>query len=418
MHILFVTGEYPPMQGGVGAYTSELARALLESGTQVTVLTSRPSDEELVTQSDRLLAAAQLPNDSIEQADEAFLDIPVHREIKRWGPRIFSQIMDKAKSVRADWIHIQYQTAAYGMNPAINFAPRRWANQGFTNVAWTYHDLLVPYLFPKAGSRLRRWVTEQAAKTAQLTIVTNEGDHLRLLEKSLSAEKVVIGSNIRGYALTADERAARRAMRGYTDKDLVMAYFGFLNRSKGGLTLIHTLHRLQRDRPSAKLMMIGEKVGASDPTNYAYLREVENLVDQLGLRDSIQWTGHQAEAEVAADLNACDILFMPYEDGASLRRGTLMAGLANGCAIVTTQPSEPLPELEDGAQLLYVPPRDARAAALMIKHLADNVALAGQLRRRARRRSRHFHWDVIAEQHQELYAQYDSRNKSPVTLLS
>ena len=40
MHILFVTGEYPPMPGGVGAYTQELAMALRNLDLQVSVLTS------------------------------------------------------------------------------------------------------------------------------------------------------------------------------------------------------------------------------------------------------------------------------------------------------------------------------------------------------------------------------------------
>ncbi len=65
------------------------------------------------------------------------------------------------------------------MNPAINFAPVRWQAAGYP-VAWTYHDLLPPYLFPKAGARLRRYVTERPAARADLTIVTNEGDRLQL----------------------------------------------------------------------------------------------------------------------------------------------------------------------------------------------------------------------------------------------
>jgi len=40
MHVLFVTGEYPPMRGGVGAYTAALAQALTEIGVQVSVLTA------------------------------------------------------------------------------------------------------------------------------------------------------------------------------------------------------------------------------------------------------------------------------------------------------------------------------------------------------------------------------------------
>ncbi len=397
MHILLVTGEYPPLQGGVGAYTSELATALQDSGTRVSILTSAMQTSEVQQSADITIPHGQ---------------VTAHRIISRWTPQIYRQVLDHARKIKADWLHIQYQTAAFGMNPSINFAPQMWRRMGFRNVAWTYHDLLVPYLFPKAGQRLRKWVTQRPAQTARLTIVTNEEDNLQLAENGLIAERVAIGSNIQGYALSPDERSARRAMRGYDDKDLVIAYFGFLNKSKGGITLIHTLYRLKRTRRKVKLLMIGERVGASDPTNYAYLQEVERLANDLEVAALIQWTGYQSDADVGADLNACDVLFMPYEDGASLRRGTLMAGLANGCAIVTTKPQTPIPELEDGAQLLYVPPRDPSAAALMIAHLGDNFALATQLRRRARRRSQHFRWDTIAARHQELYTEYDSRRQS------
>ena len=159
----------------------------------------------------------------------------------------------------------------------------------------------------------------------------------------------------------------------------------------------------KRERKRVHLLMIGERVGASDPTNYAYLQEVERMIAEMGLANHIQWTGHQADAEVGADLNACDVLFMPYEDGASLRRGTLMAGLANGCAIVTTTPQQPIPELKDGQQIIYIPPRDPDSAALMIKHLADNVAIAERLRQKARTASQQFCWDSIAAKHVDIY---------------
>ena len=40
MRVLFVTGEYPPMQGGVGDYTWSLGSALSARGVDVHVLTS------------------------------------------------------------------------------------------------------------------------------------------------------------------------------------------------------------------------------------------------------------------------------------------------------------------------------------------------------------------------------------------
>ena len=41
--------------------------------------------------------------------------------------------------------------------------------------------------------------------------------------------------------------------------------------------------------------MVGGKVGASDPTNLAYLAHVEKLIAELGVADRVQWTGFTAE---------------------------------------------------------------------------------------------------------------------------
>jgi len=383
LHILFITGEYPPMEGGVGAYTSELARALQARGVRVSVLTSATASQ-------------------VDQANQG----TVHATIDRWGPGIWRDVPKLAAEIGANWVHVQYQTAAFGMNPAINFAPEHWrrATGGRVGIAWTYHDLLVPYLFPKAGDRLRRWVTDRPANRTDLVIVTNEGDHMQLAAMTDERlAKIPIGSNISDVDLTPAERSAVRQTYGYGDEEIVLAYFGFLNRSKGGATLIRTLQRLAEDHDNIRLLMIGERVGASDPTNFAYLQEVETLIDDLGVAARVQWTGRLGDKDVAAALNACDILLMPYEDGASLRRGTLMAGLANGCAIVTTTPQAPMPELVDECDLMYVAPGNDRAMAIVTNRLITLPALAAKLRRNARARSRLFSWDGIAEQHLALY---------------
>lgn len=396
MHILFVTGEYPPMLGGVGAYTAALAHALTALGARVSVMTSRRAAQE-----------------AAPTADERNMDesgVGVHPRIERWGWHSTNRLGQWAEEQSVDWIHVQYQTAAFGMHPAINLAPRRWRKRGQHHgfrIAWTYHDLLVPYLFPKAGRKLRRWITEYPAHHSELTIVTNEGDRTQLAARLPAAirppVKIPIGSNIQGRSLTREARIQLRMRYGYGADDFVLAYFGFLNRSKGGATLIRTLHRLIQQGVNAHLLMIGERVGASDPTNAAYLYEIEALIRDLGLTDRVQWTDRLPDAAASAALNGCDVLFMPYEDGASLRRGTLMAGLANGCAIVTTTPRSPLPELVDGRDLCYVPPGDPAAATSAILQLVQTPALADELRHNARARSQLFTWERIAQQHLALY---------------
>jgi len=394
---MFVTGEYPPMPGGVGAYTQELSRALAALDVRVSILTSQAAADPDAARPGALVRV-----------------LPV---VRRWDWAFWRTASNLAAEVRADWVHVQYQTAAFGMHPAVNFAPGRW-RAGEQRVAWTYHDLRVPYLFPKAGKRLRTWVTERPAHTADLVIVTNEDDRQQLVDEQVDAVNIPIGSNIQGRVLSPTEWSSRRRSYGYRDDDLVLAYFGFLNRSKGGLTLVRTLHRLAQSHSNVYLLMIGEQVGASDVTNFAYLQEVQALIRKLGLERRVQWTGNQPDNEVAADLNACDVLLMPYADGASLRRGTLMAGLANGCAIVTTTPATPLPELVDGRDVLYVPPENDHALAAAVERVAGDPGLAAQLRQNARVSSAQFGWDAIARAHVALYTKMQERDSHSVRAAS
>jgi glycosyltransferase involved in cell wall biosynthesis len=370
------------MSGGVGAYTAEVAAALVARGWRVSVLTGAAAQQQTATKN----------------------NVTVYPVVRRWGWHLPRTGVEWAKQVGADWLHVQYQAAAYAMHPAVNFAPLWWRRQG-VRVAWTYHDVLVPYLFPKAGKHLRRWVTDFPARVCDLTIATNAGDAAHLAPLARDLVTIPIGSNIHAAHSTVAERAARRAQRGYAPGDVVVGYFGFLNRSKGGLDLIETAARLLPDLPDLRLLMIGEQVGASDPTNYAYLQEVQEAIRRRGLVERVTWTGYQQDAEVSADLAACDLLLLPYLDGASLRRGTLMAALAHGCAIVTTTPSAPLPELINGRDLIYVPPGDVDTAVRVVRDLARDPEKLAALRRNAATASATFSWEGIAEAHERAYLQ-------------
>lgn len=382
MHILFVTGEYPPMRGGVGDYTRALALALHDLGARVSVLTSQRAVQPHCT-----------------DFDECVRVLPA---IERWDWRILQIAPELAHELRADWVHVQYQTAAYGMHPAVNFAPCLWKRKG-VRTAWTYHDLLPMYLFPKAGRFLRRWVTEVPARCAELVITTTETDRLALLQHRIEAVAIPIGSNIVSVQLSEAERRARRRRRGYADHHLVIGFFGFLNQSKGGVELVETLRRLRGKRNDVRLLMIGDKVGASDQTNQTYFRKVETLIRKYQLSELVQWTGAEPDSEVAADLNACDVVLLPFADGASLRRGTLMAALANGCAIVTTRPLAPLPELQHEREVLYTEIGDADAMAEAVLRLAHDPVLRARLQNYARRASAQFGWEEIARRHLERY---------------
>ena len=148
------------------------------------------------------------------------------------------------------------------------------------------------------------------------------------------------------------------------------------------------------------------------------MRQVQ-ILDIAGhtadLGRQIQSPGRLPDDEVAVDLNAIDVLLMPYEDGASLRRGTLMAGLANGCAIVTTTPQAPLPELQHGREVLFVAPGDVEGMTRAVLSLAQEPELRATLQHNARQCSRHFGWDEIARRHLDAYAARSQPAPLPVS---
>ena len=395
MRILFITGEYPAMQGGVGDYTRQLSQALGALGADVHVLTDANAG------GDHLRA----PTDAYEPT--------VYPEIDDAGWQLWGRALRLSQQLRPDVIHIQYQSAAYGLHAAVNYLPWRLrARPGRPHVVTTFHDLRFPYLFPKAGPL--RWQAVLAlAKGSDADVITNPVDWVRMTQAGLGKHRmfaIPIGSNIRCRPPQDYDRVRQRALWGADPETWLLAYFGFLNPGKGGEVLMRTLAGLVRAGKPARLLMVGGTIGSSDPTNQAYLAHVEHLIEDLGIADRVQWTGFTANEQVSANLLAADCAVLPYREGASLRHGSLMAALAHGLPIVSTRPPEHMheasaafPLLRDGESALLVPPDDPAAAADAVTRLMDDVALRTRLADGALALSRHFEWGTIAQQHFEMY---------------
>ena len=389
LRILFITGEYPPMQGGVADYTRELGRALVELGHDVGVLTSIDATKGWVEPG-----------------------IEVFPQIDGWGWNVWSELDRVVADWRPDVVHIQYQTAAFGMHPAINLWPWRPGRRPKVATAVTFHDLREPYLFPKAHV-VRRWVTHTLAKNVDLAITTNPEDTLALQPVRPDLVEIPIGSNIPSAPPPDFERAATRQALGIPVDAPLLCYFGFLNASKGGEMLVDVLAKLVEQGydthlhdahlNDAHLLMIGGRVGASDPTNFAYLQQVEARIEQLGLTPRLHWTGHVPATQVSAAFLSSDLCLLPYQDGASYRRGSFMAALEHGMAIVSTQPSVPYPDLADGETLLLAPPDDVAALTAACARILSDPELRSRLGKNARALSHQFSWQSIAKRHLDNY---------------
>ncbi len=378
MRVCLVSAEYPPQQGGVGDYTRELAQALRRREVEALVLTGGAATQE-----------------------DGAGGVPVERRIQGWGWRSWGDLRRALAALQPDIVHLQYQAAAYGLHPAINLWPGR-SGWGRRTVV-TFHDLRVPYLFPKAGALRFRCILALARGAAR-TIVTNAEDQAVLARHLPSPPPVIpIGSNIRPAPPAGYERAAWRARARVPVEGLVVAYFGFLNESKGGEDLVQALAALRAEGRPVFLWLIGGEVGASDPTNRAYLERVRGEIARLGLEPFVRWTGYTAPEEVSANLLAADLGAFPYRDGISFRRGSLMAALAHGLPVVSTTPRVPLAEVVDGENMALVPPGDPHALAACLAALAADPPRRRRIGEGARRLSALFDWDTIAARTVEVY---------------
>jgi glycosyltransferase involved in cell wall biosynthesis len=382
MRIGLITGEYPPQQGGVGDFTRELARALIAAGHDAQVITG---------------GAKQEAGSKIEDG------IVIQRVVRSWGLRCWTEVAAVAKQQQLDVLNIQYEPAAYAMQVGVNLLPSPWVRRKIkTPIVTTFHDLLVPYLFPKAGP-LRWKVVEYLARHSDAVIVTNEEDRARLANfhakrPTSDLQVVPIGSNIDPSLAGKFDRAAERARWSLQPEEFLLGYFGFLNLSKGGADLMQALKTLSEAGLSARLLLIGGRTGSSDPANAEYAAEVERLIASLGVKAHVIATGYLEPQAVSRALSVCDVMVLPYVDGASLRRGSLLAAIAHGKAIVTTEPRYPIEGLRQNESALFVAPHDPRSLANEVQHVLQNRTLRARLESGARDAAQLYTWDRIAAQ--------------------
>jgi glycosyltransferase involved in cell wall biosynthesis len=353
--LLFISGEYPPDVGGVGDYTERLRGALALRGWPSGIL--------------------------------------ARRQVQRWDARSLVALARRAP--RTGVVHIQYQAGAYDLLGDVCLMPtvlRRLRPR--TRVVTTFHDLRPPFLFPRAG-RWRDAAVRLLAHTSQAVVAADARDLAALEGPSPRHHHVPIGPNVQCAPPVGYDRLAFRTTLGFVPETLAVAYFGLRNASKGLDLLLDTYQLIAAEYPTARLMFLGGAVGASDPTD----RQTANRLRQR-LGAHILQTGWLPPDQLSAHLLAADIAVLPYVDGASSRRGSLLACAEHGLPIVSTAPAAS----EVSEAVSAVDPNPQRLAEAVL-HLAQTPIEAARLREGARALAARAAWPSIAQAHIQIYAE-------------
>ena len=175
------------------------------------------------------------------------------------------------------------------------------------------------------------------------------------------------------------------------DGDMV-CYFGQI-RPRRGLEDFLQLARLAAQRAPTLWFRILGAVPAGQQGYYQ--RQRASCADLPRL----VWELEHGQDEVAAALAAADFAYLPYPDGASERRSSLLAALGNGTLVVTRWGAQTPAEL--AAAVSFAEDPDAALARLLALR-ADAKARQRQ-RQAARDWAQLRDWDAIAARHRKLY---------------
>lgn len=352
-----ITPEYPPQLGGVSDYTCQLAAGFSAQGDDVHVWCP-----EGVRHPDG-------PNDPV-----AAPGVTVHREFGRFAPadlRAVGRKLDRFPARRH--VLVQWVPHGYGyrsMNLAFCWWLWKRATQHGDRIELMVHE---PFLrFDWASPRqnvaalAHRWMTMLLLRTT-CQVWMSIPDWEKMLRPYALGRRVLfrwlpIPSNI---PISNDPARVEAVRRRYVHgKGLLIGHFGTYGSPISKL-LDPILSVLADDHQDGLILLIG----------HGSQRFCGQLIEKHPHLDGlIQATGALEAEELSYHLAACDLLIQPYPDGVSTRRGSFMAGLANGKPIVTTTGwlTEPLWRQCDAVAL--APAGDTEAFLEHVRRLRHDAA--------------------------------------------
>jgi glycosyltransferase involved in cell wall biosynthesis len=356
--ILMVSGEAPPLLGGVGDSTDRLLQALarLRPDWHWLWLTRRP----------RLLAAPFGRRGAVRVLR------PVHRWDRPWS--LAAAVA--ARLARPGLVHVQEELYSFFESDAAVRIARATAPAPLVVTLHEYHDDRPGVAHTRALVGRARFVMANDRRTADRCAALAGRAPDRVLWSVPTVEPPEPSWGVRpvpGLVTT----------------------FGFVGALKSLEPAFHALARLRESRPGLRWRIVGPFDPAANPDHAA-------LAARLAA-PWVEFTGALHGRELRTRLAESSLMLLPFADGASTRRGSLQVAWAFGLPVVTTAPGAPEPALLDGENCLLAPGPTAEALAAPIARALDDPALAGRLRAGSLGTAARFSPERQAELHVAIY---------------
>lgn len=296
-------------------------------------------------------------------------------------------LLRELKKFRADFLHIQYPTIGY---VRAFIAPIISAAHLAPHVVLTAHEFIEAH-------PARKICIGFMARKSSTVVFPSDFERQAFLERypehKEKSKVIPIGSNI------APPRGDGANAR---DPNSVL-YFGLLKPEKGLEDFLHLVEIACANNRSYKFRI----VGTPHPNHAAYYKSLRDKASKL----PIVWNVGSTPEEVRDIFGTCTYAYLPFPDGASERRGSLLAVMSHGLATVTTSGAQTPPAMKD-ALTFADSPSDSLSR---LDILADSPQMREEKCKAGKTFASMFSWEKIAERHLSVYNEVlllDTRSKS------
>lgn len=269
-----------------------------------------------------------------------------------------------------DIIHIQYPTVGYGHSlipQLLTMLP---------NVVITVHEVSQVHVLRKISLLPFFILSKNVIFTSEfeLRYVKNK---IKLIP--FQSHIIPIGSNISSPKIPMIKNNHK------------IVYFGLIRKKKG----IEQVIALSKKFKSLEKNMEIQIIGLVEKKMEKYFEHLKEETKNL----PIEWLIGLPEKEVSLLLSRAEIAYLPYPDGASERRGSLLALLSNGVAVITTKGQFTSSDMY--SSMLFTENIDE--VLQCIECLIQNKNLKKQLVQQGLAYAKRFTWQQIALDHIKVY---------------
>lgn len=351
LKIMLITGSYPPMKCGVGAYTRRLVMALAElSDVRITVLT----DER---------ASGVADQEGVEV-------LPV---IRGWRITELVRIAKHVQQSNPDIVHIQYPTQGYsGRTPILLPLLMRLLGKPCVQ---TWHEPMPR----RVGLLLAIGLDVLIAVREQLI-----SSLPKLIQKILRMTRVVWipAASLLPTVVLNDEERLKIWHQYVSGNEILLSFYGFVAPLKGIEMLFEVVART-----NARLLMVCD-IREDD----YYHKSLLDKITVMGIQSRVNIMGFLPDEQLATILAASDAVVFPFRDGAGAWNTSIDGAIAQGVFVLTT--SYTVNGYNKEKNIYFVKPSAVEEMIAAIQRYAGY---------RIRPKPSMLEWQNIAEQHIGIY---------------